>query len=33
VIEAHRLAQNRQTLPRQRGFAAVAARFFDQPAS
>src|SRR6266478_2204572 len=30
VIEAHRLAQPGHGLPRQRGFAAVAARFLDQ---
>src|SRR5215813_3861645 len=30
VIEAHRLAQPGRGLPRQRGFAAVAARFLDQ---
>ena len=29
VIEAHRLAQPGHGLPRQRGFAAVAARFLD----
>src|SRR5215831_441383 len=30
VIEAHRLSQPRRGLSRQRGFAAVAARFLDQ---